>query len=156
LNSRSKKFLRTTVFCLRQRVAGMGDDLLDPDREADDPDEHRKVAETVDVAHRNTDLLWGHLVHPFLERFLEPAEVGPPQQAGNQQRLGRAGGQLDRSRVARHRGARDDQRFAERDDHEQGMPLRDVADVDVPRASACGLCRKQVREDGQQPDPRTD
>ena len=92
----------------------------------------------------------------LLESFLEPAEVGPPQQAGNQKRQRRVGGQGGGPLVGRDGRACDDQRLADGNDHEQRMSLGHVADVDVPRAPAGRLGREQVRQDCQHPDQRSD
>ena len=139
-----------------ERVTGMGDDLLDTNREPDDPEQHREMSEAVRVAHPDPDIPGRGVLELLLEPFLEPAEVGPPQQAGNQESQRGIGGQVEGPLVGRDGRACDDQRLAEGNDHEQRMSLGHVADVDVPRAPAGRLCREQVREDCQHPDQRSD
>ena len=134
----------------------MGHDLLDAYREPDDPEQHREVPEAVRIAHADPDIPRRGVLELLLESFLEPAEVRPPQEAGDQQRRGSVDGQLERPLVCRDRRACHDQRLAEGNDHEQRVSFGDVAHVDVPGAPAGRLCREQVRDDRQHPDEGSD
>ena len=134
----------------------MRHDLLDAHREPDDPEQHREMPEAVRVTYPDPDIPGRGVLELLLESFLEPAEVRPPQEAGNQERKRGIGGQGDGPLVGRDGRACDDQRLAEGDDHEQRVSLGEVAHMDVPRAPAGRLGREQVRQDCQHPDQRSD
>ena len=97
------------------------------------------MPKAVRVANPNADIPRRRALELLLESLLEPPEVGPPQEAGNQEGQRGIGYQGECSLVGRDGRACDDQRLADGNDHEQRMSLGHVAHVDVPRAPA-GAC----------------
>ena len=89
----------------------------------------------------------------MLEGLLQPAEVGPPQEARHDHRQDRDAGERGGALLGSHRRASHDERLADGDDDEQPVPLGQVSGMEVPVLRPPGdLGRHDVRHDRQRPE----
>jgi hypothetical protein len=77
-------------------------DLLERDREADDASDQREVAQAERVARERTHALWRRCRIEVLEGILQPTEIGPPEQAGDEDGRSRSCCECRGSLVVRH------------------------------------------------------
>lgn len=133
----------------------MGRDLLDGDGEPHDAGDQREVGQAERVACEQTFAVGrrGHVA--MLGGILQPPEIGPPKQGGDNDRCSGSRREGAGPLIVGHRGPGDDQRFAARDDHEQTVPLGQVRRVQIPgRVPSGDGGHDEVGEDRQEPDPR--
>ena len=113
-------------------VAHVGERLLHPDCEEDDPSDHREVEIAVRVSRHRQLRLARRLLQLALRDDRDDVEIRPPESAGDREpeehgcedaepELGLGGAYPER-----------DDRLAERDNQDEGVALREVAGRESP------------------------
>ena len=128
----------------RQRLGRVRDHVLHHNRVGDDADHDREVAEGEQVARGAPTLGRARVLEGVLGDPRDEREVDPPQHACHR----RSCDQTDQNSTREAHigcGCTDGHdRFAERDDHEQGVALGEVHRIDRPLAGGAAYCAGDV------------
>ena len=132
-----------------ERVADVRHRLLDADREEDDAGDHRQVEVAVRVAGHPELCAARRLAEPPLRNQRDHVEVRPPERGGDGEAKQGSGDDAGIERGCTDPDRHD--RLAERDDHDQAVPLGEVAGREPPALAAAHVRAEQVDRERKRP-----